>query len=79
MFNARSREREGSITIRKRIQEIERRTSSAGTDGHAVDKVEEVVVVAKATTVIELFAGAFNDIVVVSGVSVLTRPSLVWQ
>jgi len=48
----------------------------SSTDRHAVGEVEEVVVVAEATTVVELPAGALAGIIVVPDVCVLARAGL---
>jgi len=59
------------------------RTGASGLESaahsHAVDEIQKVVIVAKTTAVIELFAGAFDDVIVVPDVCVLTRPGLVRQ
>jgi len=54
---------------------VSSRVSSA--DRHAVDEIKKVVVVAKATGVVELFAGALASVVVVPDVRVVAGPRLV--
>jgi len=60
-----------------------RRTGSSGLQSaahsHAVEEIQEIVIIAETTAVIELFAGAFGGVIVVSDVCIITRSGLVRQ